>query len=86
MAKNNNNSRWLAGEAQDILHALREKHFLLECLDSALGDIYFEASEETKESLTKIQTLFGAYDHEKAVKQLSAAIRLLDEARKAGKD
>lgn len=86
MAKNSSDSRWLAGEAQDILHALRKKHFLLECLDSVVSDLYFEAEDEARESLVKIQTLLRAYDYEKAVKQLSAAIRLLDEARKAGKD
>lgn len=86
MAKNNNDSRWLAGEAQDILATLRKKHFLLECLDSVISDLYFEAEDEARESLTKIQALLRAYDHKSATKQLSAAVRLLDEARKAGKD
>jgi hypothetical protein len=74
------NTRRAIVEAIDILSALRDRHFLLECLNSVFGDCYFDADPETKRKITNLSTVLAAYDHRAATDSLDRVIALLEDA------
>lgn len=82
MTKNGSDRAWLVIQAQDLLYELRRRQFLLECLDRAMSDVYFDADPEAKEGIENISTVLAAYDNEKAVNLISQALQLLEDARK----
>ena len=75
------NPRWLAVQAQDILTELRDNQYLLEAVEWAIDEAYFDADDDTREKLTKISTVLRAYDNDRVTDSLKKAITLLDEVR-----
>lgn len=82
MAKIDKDCAWLIIQAQDLLNELKTNHYLLECVDRAISDAYFDADSSLKPEIEKIGTVLRAYDPEKAVTLISQAIQLLEDARK----
>lgn len=75
------NPRWLAVQAQDVLNELKDNQYLLEAVEWAIDEAYFDADDDTREKLTKISTVLRAYDNDRVTDSLKKAITLLDEVR-----
>lgn len=74
------NPKSLILDASDILGELQDNQYLLECLDRSINDAYFRGDSQSREWLTKIQTVLYAYNNDRVTERLSTAIALLSEA------
>lgn len=64
-------------DATDIIAQLRERQWLLKCLEMTIDHLYFGSSPETRNALEKVSTVLSCYDHETVTERLEIAIALL---------
>ena len=64
-------------DATDIIAQLRERQWLLKCLEMTIDHLYFESSPETRNALEKVSTVLSCYDHDAVTERLEIAIALL---------